>query len=279
MSRPRPGLPTARAWAIALATLDTGAAGAAPTVVLELVRADHRALERLADGSEFNRDEGPLTERRLGLRWPGGQGWRGQLELARTEAALTYTGRSSFGLPLLSQTAWRHEQADLLAVRDAALTPALHGWAGLGLGRSTAVRAIAATDVSLPLTERLQRREALVDLGLRWQPAAARWALLAEGRLRQPLSQRLQAESPGGLDAVQLRPDAGSAWRLRLGLQAALPLAPGLRWGLHLHRERVRVGASGEVPARRQGLPVGTASFPGSVARQRGTALSLTADF
>jgi hypothetical protein len=199
---------------------------------------------------------------------------RWSVQVAHDKGDVAYRGLTQLALPVRTTTA--------LDVKRAALrwTPS---WEP-GLGRVTfalhaelsyqlIVRAIRASPLSLPLTEKLDATSLRGGI-LATLPLNQAWRLQTEGQLSRPLAQHLKVNSFGFYDEFTLRPGAQTSRRIALGLV----WQPATHWqgGLWASREYWRFGNSDNRDVTRDGTVVGSASYPGSRQRLDGLGLRIT---
>jgi hypothetical protein len=253
---------------------DVAADTAETQIVARAGTARYVSEEPLPDGRVFNREQGSLQLSFVELRHALGD-WTVRAALRQSRGTLDYAGQTQFGLPLFTQTD--------LARREVAIA-AEHGWQfddgptlslGGGIESLRTVRDIRSTPISGALTETLRTRQwvltarAAMTTSLADQPL--RWGTRLE--LTRPWSQSLAVDAHGAVDPLVLRP--GQRWGGRLGFDAAWALGAALELGLSLGLEHYRPGASEAQTAFSGGIPVGSASYPGSVQKVRHLGLSL----
>lgn len=224
-------------------------------------------------GRELNRDQGGLRT----VAWQAGptnrSGWLWQVALAQSSGSVDYLGATQAGLPLSSHS-------DLL--RQLGRVQVGHGWrsGGLefalwaGIQRACTRRDIAATAISLRMTETLCDRSTVAEGELTWQPSPWPDAILAlklgAGR---PQRQTLSVETWGVVDPFTLRPEGGQqrtaeiAWRQQWSAQWRSTVA-WQRWSQ-------RYGSAPTVVIGRDQRPTGWASYPGSDQRSSGWRLGV----
>lgn len=221
--------------------------------------------EPLPDGRVFNREQGTLRRTTLELRLAEGA-WAVTAALRQAHGTLAYRGQTQFGIPLYTQTDLSRCELALLAE---------HQWQpheggptytlGAGAEALRTVRDIRATPFTTPLTETLSARQwalgaaAVQDTALAGHPVR----VTASAQLNRPFSQALAVDTHGVVDPLTLQP--GKRRGGRLGWDMAMALGANVEIGLNLGARFYRPGASESATAYRGGMPVGSASYPGSV--------------
>jgi len=263
------------AWAPAVAT------AAEPSITLEtqLGTAWYAAEERRADGSPFNRESGRLQHMALEVRHTHGE-WQWVGELSRASGVLGYVGQTQFGIPLYTRTDLRREDAALSLKHI--VSP---GFAsarlsvGVGVSALRIVRDILPTPISSELTETLKARQLFLCAGAGTTLVlfGTPLTLSAVAMWRRPWAQTLDVDAHGLFEPLVLRPRA--TWSSRGGLSASVAAGRAVTLGLGVGIDLYRPGASGSALAYRGGVPVGSASYPGSRQRLTHTDIALDLQF
>jgi hypothetical protein len=248
---------------------EPGATG--PRLVAGVGTARYVAEEPAPDGRVFNREQGALRRLCLGLGHTLGD-WSLQATLTQDDGTIDYAGQTQLAIPLststdLSRRAWTLAAGHTWQVDE----EGQEGEGGTTLTLSLGVQAlrterdIRATPISSRLTETLRTRQWQLGLGVS-VPVTLAGAPLRLGATLQatrPWSHRLAVDTHGVVDALELRP--GRRWGGQLGFDATLTLTPSVDVSAKLGWETYRPGASATQVAYRGSVPVGGASYPGSV--------------
>ena len=228
--------------------------------------AHYSADERQSNGDLLNHEEGNLWRTTLGLQHAAGP-WLVRGDFRESRGTLDYTGRTQLGLPLLTTTALSHRDLEVAAGYRWPLagTSSVAVIAGVEVLRT--FRDIRATAFTTALTETLTSRRGA--LGSRAQTAvtvAGRPLRLAVSvDATRPWSQDLSVDTHGLTDALVLHPRP--RWGRRVDFEAMWQVAGSIALGVSAGQEVLRIGSAPSVTAYRSGLPVGSASYPGTVQR------------
>jgi hypothetical protein len=270
----------ARAWVLfalmAMAPALTAAVEQSAALEARVGSAGYVSEERRADGSLFNRESGRLQRMALELRYPWAE-WQWVGELSRASGVLDYAGQTQFGIPLYTRTDLQREDA-ALSLRHTA-SPGLANVrlsVGAGVSALRIVRDIRPTPISSELTETLRSRQFVLSAGAGTTLVLIDQAmdLSAFALWRRPWAQTLAVDAHGLFEPLTLRPRA--AWSSQAGLSASVAAGRAVRLGVGFGMDVFRPGASGSALVYRNGVPVGSASYPGS--RQRLTHTDIALD-
>lgn len=238
---------------------------------LELSWRDYDARETTPAGFVLNHERGDVSGPAVGLVVRGTSGqWA--LQAAHEAGDLVYDGFTQFGLPLRTSTSLGVNRLALGWVPWEPRLGPVTLWPGLQLTRQRITRAIRASPLSTPLTEKLDTT--FVHAGVSMRLAlSSRWSVQADGALGRPLAQRLLVDTAGIYDKFTLRPAARTVGRFGAGIawQPSSDLCASLRIG----HESWHFGSSGSRVITRDGVAVGSATYPGSRQRLDGVALHI----
>ncbi len=261
--------------AVLLCCWGFGVAQAAPEISLSAGRTRYDAVEPGSVGGPFNRESGSLDRRAIGLAQSFGA-WRLGGQFSRASGSVDYAGQTQFALPLVTTSGVVREDLALSVQR---LWPAFGERMTLSLGAGASAlrsaRDIRATPFSSELSETLRARQWLLEAG-----ASTNGALLDRplrfsftARSSRPWRQTLAVDAHGLFDPLELEPQPRWSWQF--GLAAQWQMAPAWALGLQAGWDRYRPGVGDSRAALRNGVPVGSASYPGSDQRMRSLDLVL----
>jgi hypothetical protein len=213
----------------------------------------------------LNREQGRLVGATVAVSGQPDDGVKATLQAERLSGLVAYQGLSQVGLPIATHTRLGLQRIEL------GLGPAT-GWA-IGPGRLQGHAALAmqrldrrirASSLSLPLREILSSQEVVFGAAFEVPTMAAALPLGLVARLSasMPFDQTLVVDSHGQFDRARLAPAPRTTWAA--GLEAVWRPAVGWRAGLGVSTRWLRVGPAPAQGLTREGLPVGTISYPGS---------------
>jgi hypothetical protein len=226
------------------------------------------ATEPAAGGGIANRDHGRLPALTLstGTR-AAGLDWQASFQTA--QGTVAYRGATQLGIPLASTSRLHWQSLQLQATHPWADTP----WSfGAQLDWTERRRAIAASQISLPLTE----TQSALALGLvvrgEWR-LPGDWTLSSQASLSRNLNSHLDVVPGASFDPLRLA--LKPSWQSELSLTASRALQPGLQIQTSLTTRQLKLGTSDPAVLTSAGTPVGVLRYPGSTQRDWGLAVGV----